>query len=188
MPARAAISLFTLAIGPDRWLGWGAILAAVLLVAGWVLPIMTVERFLFLSREISILQGVAELWSGDEAFLAIVIGAFSVLLPAVKLALALYLWFHAEAGSQQLRRALGLLELAGRWSMLDVFVVALLVVAIRTSLIDDVTVHPGVYVFTAAIVLSLVVVQRMAVLARRAIAKNGEAEDEGGEQPPSKGS
>ncbi len=181
MPVPPAISLSALASGLDRWLGWGAILAAILLVAGWLLPIMTVERLLFLSREISILQGVAELWSEDEAFLAIVIGGFSVLLPAVKLTLALYLWFHAEAGSQQLRRALSLLELAGRWSMLDVFVVALLVVAIRTSLIDDVTVHPGVYVFTAAIVLSLVVVQRMAVLARRAVAPDVNEEDE--EQP-----
>ena len=177
MPAPPAISLSALATGLDRWLGWGAILAAILLVAGWMLPIMTVERLLFLSREISILQGVAELWSEDEAFLAIVIGAFSILLPAVKLALALYLWFHAEAGSQQLRRALSLLELAGRWSMLDVFVVALLVVAIRTSLIDDVTVHPGVYVFTVAIVLSLVVVQRMAVLARRAVDPDAGQED-----------
>jgi paraquat-inducible protein A len=61
--------------------------------------------------------------------------------------------------------------------MLDVFVVALLVVAIRTSLIDDVTVHPGVYVFTAAIVLSLVVVQRMAVLARRAVDPDAGQED-----------
>ena len=171
MPETPAISLSALASGADRWLGWGAILAAVLLVAGWVLPIMTVERLLFLSHEISILQGVGELWSEGESFLALVIGAFSVLLPAVKLALALYLWFHAEAGSRRLHHALSLLELAGRWSMLDVFVVALLVVAIRTSLIDDVTVHPGVYVFTAAIVLSLVVVQRMTVLARRAVAQ-----------------
>lgn len=169
MPETPAISLSALATGLDRWLGWGAILAAILLVTGWVLPIMTVERLLFLSHEISILQGVGELWSEDETFLALVIGAFSVLLPAVKLALALYLWFHAEAGSRRLHQALSLLELAGRWSMLDVFIVALLVVAIRTSLIDEVTVHPGVYVFTAAIVLSLVVVQRMAVLARRAV-------------------
>ena len=122
--------------------------------------------------------------SGPRAkpFLAIVIGGFSILLPAVKLALALYLWFHAEAGSASLRRALGLLEAAGRWSMLDVFIIALLVVAIRTSLIDDVTVHPGVYVFTAAIVLSLLVVQRMAVLARRAVTQDA-GKDESGPPP-----
>ena len=62
------------------------------------------------------------------------------------------------------------MEAAGRWSMLDVFVVALIVVGVRTSLIDDVSVHAGVYVFTAAIVLSLLVVQRMTALARRALA------------------
>lgn len=185
MPAPPAISLSALATGVDRWLGWGAMLAAILLAAGWVLPIMTIERLLFLSREISILQGVAELWSEGEAFLAAVIGGFSILLPAVKLALALHLWFHAEAGSASLRRALSLLEAAGRWSMLDVFVIALLVVAIRTSLIDDVTVHPGVYVFTAAIVLSLVVVQRMAVLARRAVAQAASGQTE--RSPPTKG-
>jgi hypothetical protein len=39
------------------------------------------------------------------------------------------------------------MEAAGRWSMLDVFVVALIVVGVRTSLIDDVSVHAGVYVF-----------------------------------------
>jgi paraquat-inducible protein A len=171
VPESPAISLSALATGVDRWLGWGAILAAILLVTGWVLPIMTVERLLFLSSEISILQGVGELWSEDEIFLAVVIGTFSIAVPAVKLALALYLWFHAEAGSRRLHRALTLLEMAGRWSMLDVFVIALLVVAIRTSLIDDVTVHAGIYVFTAAIVLSLVVVQRMAVLARRAVVR-----------------
>ena len=46
----------------------------------------------------------------------------------------------------------------------------------------DVTVHPGVYVFTAAIVMSLVVVQRMAVLARRAVAQVGGHSDSG--RPP----
>ncbi len=72
--------------------------------------------------------------------------------------------------SGRLRRALLWMEAAGRWSMLDVFVVALIVVAVRTSLINDVSVHAGVYVFTAAIVLSLLVVQRMTALARRALA------------------
>ena len=160
-------SLAAAARGPDRWLGRLILLAGGLLVAGWILPIMTVERLLFLSREISILQGVGELWGEGEVFLAVIIAAFSVVLPTVKLGLALILWYRGEAGGASLRRHLGWIELAGRWSMLDVFVVALTVVAIEVSLIDEVTVHPGIYVFTAAIVLSLVVVQRMTALARR---------------------
>ena len=52
--------------------------------------------------------------------------------------------------------------------MLDVFVVALLVVAIQGSLISDVVLHAGLYVFSAAVLLSIAAVQRMGVLARRA--------------------
>ena len=58
--------------------------------------------------------------------------------------------------------------------MLDVFVVALTVVAIKISIITDVAVHFGIYAFTAAILLSLVTVQRMTHLARR-MAKHGDA-------------
>ncbi len=170
MPPQRAGSLAAAARGPDRWLGPATILIGGLLVAGWTLPIMTVKRLLFLSQEFSIAEGVTELWGEGEVFLAVVIGLFSIVLPVVKLALALHLFYHADAGSGRLRRALVWMEAAGRWSMLDVFVVALIVVAGRTSLIDDVSVHAGVYVFTAAIVLSLLVVQRMTALARRALA------------------
>ena len=170
MPPQRAGSLAAAARGPDRWLGPATILIGGLLVAGWTLPIMTVERLLFLSHEISILKGVTELWGEGEYFLAVVIGLFSIVLPVVKLALALHLFYRADAGSGRMRRALVWMEAAGRWSMLDVFVVALIVVAVRTSLIDDVSVHAGVYVFTTAIVLSLLVVQRMTALARRGLA------------------
>ena len=166
MRSPAEGSLAASARGLDRGLGWLTLFAALLLVAGWTLPLMTVERLLFLSREISILQGIGELWAEDKRFLALVIALFSVVLPTVKLGLALTLWYRAEAGAA-LHRHLSWIELAGRWSMLDVFVVALTVVAIEISLIDEVTVHPGIYVFTAAIVLSLLVVQRMTALARR---------------------
>ncbi len=52
--------------------------------------------------------------------------------------------------------------------MLDVFVVALTIVAIQVSLVSDVTAHAGLYVFTAAVVLSMAGLRRLIVLARRA--------------------
>lgn len=52
--------------------------------------------------------------------------------------------------------------------MLDVFVVALVVVVIKLSLISDVSVHVGVYVFAAAVLLSMPAVRRVAVMAGRA--------------------
>jgi paraquat-inducible protein A len=65
-------------------------------------------------------------------------------------------------------RLLGWLETFGRCSMLDVFMVVLTIVAVEVSIISDVTTHAGLYVFTAAVVLSMAVIRRLVVLARRA--------------------
>ena len=94
---------------------------------------------------------------------------FSVVFPLLKLGLALYLWFRVDARGPDLARSLRHIERLGRWSMLDVFIVALLVVAIQTRFIDDVQVHAGIYFFTAAIIISILVVQRMTTLAHRAL-------------------
>lgn len=154
--------------GADRLLGPVLALAAGLLVAGWLLPIMTVHRLVIFADRVSILQGAAELWRGGENFLAALVVVFSVVFPALKLLLAAVLWYGIDAGAEWLARALDWLEALGRWSMLDVFVIALTVVAIQISLIGQVSTHAGLYVFVAAVLLSMVAVRRMLVLARRA--------------------
>ena len=167
-------SLAARARGLDRLLGALMLLTGALLVVGWTLPIMTVDRLLFLTRLVSILQGAGELWEAGHLFLFAVIVLFSVVFPLVKLIVALYLWYQADAGSPALARVLRWLEVVGRWSMLDVFAVALAVVAIQISLITDVTLHAGIYVFTAAILLSLLTVQRITALAKRAVTDDQE--------------
>ena len=161
-------SLAARARGPDRFLGLVILVAAVLLVAGWTLPMMTVDRLLILTEQVSIFQGCLVLWREGEYFLFAVIALFSIVFPLVKLGVALFLWYRADAASKGLQRSLGWIESLGRWSMLDVFAVALIVVAIQVSIITDVTVHAGIYVFTAAVVLSILAVRRITVLARRA--------------------
>lgn len=160
-------SLAATVSGPDRLLGWLVLFAGILLGLGWVLPVMTVNKLWFLSERVSILQGAAELLRHGDYFLFFVIVTFSVLFPLLKLGLALHLWYQADATSPRLGRALARIEQLGRWSMLDVFVVALLVVAIQASLISEVAIHAGIYVFTGAVVLSILAVQRMTALARR---------------------
>ncbi len=162
-------SLAAAAAGPDRLLGGLILVAGALLVLGWLLPIMTVNKFLILTERISILQGCLTLWREGEYFLFAIIALFSIVFPLLKLGLALNLWYRANPASAFLQRRLGWIEQAGRWSMLDVFVVALTVVAIEVSLISDVTLHAGLYVFTGAIVLSMLVVQRITALARRSV-------------------
>ncbi len=135
-------------------------------MAGWLLPMMTLSRFVFLSQEVSLLQGIWELAREGEFFLFALLAAFSILFPAVKILLGLLIWYGAISSHRQ-GRWLRWLDVLGRWSMLDVFVVALMVVAIQVSLIDDVELHGGLYAFTAAILLSMLCLKRMEGLAGR---------------------
>ena len=165
-------SLSAMAQGLDRQLGLFMVADILLLILGWLMPIMTVERLLFLSERLSILAGVGQLWAhGDYALFAVIV-LFSIVFPMVKLILALFLWYLVDANSVSLVRSLRWMEILGRWSMLDVFVIAFIVAAIQVSFIDDVDLHAGIYVFTAAILISMALVQRMTTLARRAVARS----------------
>lgn len=154
--------------GADRLLGPAMVAAVGLLAAGWTLPIMTVEKLLVLSDEVSLLRGAGELLAGGHYLLFAVVAVFAIAFPLGKLLIALALWYAADAGDPRTHRALDWLDALGRWSMLDVFVVALAVVALQISLISAVAVNAGLYVFTGAVVLSMLAVRRVLVLARRA--------------------
>jgi len=160
-------SLAAHAHGWDRLLGPGFALAALLLFAGWVLPIMTIERLFFLEERVSLIEGILELFREDHVFLGLLVGAFSIVFPALKIFIALFLWQSVDAERGNFSRILSWLERLGRWSMLDVFIVALLVIASQVSLISDVATHFGFYVFTAGVVLSLLLVRRLKDLAER---------------------
>ena len=154
--------------GPDRLLGPTILAAAGLLVAGWTLPLMTVEKLLVLTDRVSLLQGAGELLAGGHYLLFAVVVLFAVVFPMGKLTISLYLWYRADVTRPATLRTLDWLDALGRWSMLDVFVVALAVVALQISLVSDVALHAGLYLFTGAVVLSMLVVRRLLALARRA--------------------
>jgi len=81
----------------------------------------------------------------------------SVVLPACKLVGLLVLDLAADRLRPHLRaRTWGAIELTGRWGMLDVLLVAVLVAVLKLG--DLVTVHPGpgALAFTLMVVLSLV--------------------------------
>ncbi len=166
-PPHGRRSLAASAKGADRMIGPLLLLALAALVASWLLPFMTVERFIWLSEEITVWRGVGELWTSGAYGLFLIVAVFCVLFPLLKLALAVYLWFLADLSALRGTRLLQLLDSLGKWSMLDVFVVALSVVALNISLISDVQVHGGIYVFTAAVILSMVLVRRILALAAR---------------------
>ena len=154
----------------DRLLGLLLLISAVLLVAGWLLPVMTVRTLLVFYNEISIIEGAfSMLESGDYLLVAIVV-VFTIIFPVCKLALAYLVWRRLDQPDHSLGKALHWVELFSKWSMLDVFVVALVVVIAKISLVSDVAIHLGLYVFCGAVMLSMIAVWRINHLAHRGLA------------------
>ncbi|MEE8271923.1 MAG: paraquat-inducible protein A [Alphaproteobacteria bacterium] len=154
--------------GVDRWtIGPALLLALALLVAGVALPSLTVRTFAVLSNSVSVLSGLAVLWSDDQYFLFAVLLVFSVLFPVAKLLLGLWVWFAADIGRRGPAVLVDRLEALAKWSMLDVLVIAMIVAALNLTVISGVFVHAGLYLFTASVVLSKVVLARIGRAAGR---------------------
>ena len=137
-----------------------------LLVAGLSLPLMKVEKMVFWKNEYSVFKGVNSLWTQGQYALAAILFFFSVVFPVVKLVALGVLWNVrlAEDKRQTVLRWLGAL---GKWSMLDVFVVAILIVLVKLGPLANVEPQVGLYVFCAAILASMVTSMYVESLAKK---------------------
>lgn len=142
-------------------------LAAVLLGIGLCAPMLTIEQFIFIRNRFSVLSGIWQLALEGQYLLFLVVFIFSVLLPVLKLLVLLRLTGAAIHHDSRLPRYLRLMHSYGRWSMLDVFVVAVLVVAVKLGTFADVQVHYGLYAFAGAVLLTLYLTAKVSRLTVR---------------------
>ena len=161
------ITLAATTKGLDRWLGIGLIASFSLLLIAYVAPLMTVRKGFLFSETFSLMDTLISLLTGREWGLSLVLILFSFLFPITKIALGIVAWFILDQGGAILPKILLLIERTGKWSRLDVLIVALVVVGLKASFITDVAVHPGIYLFAGSLLLSTVITARIKTLAHR---------------------
>lgn len=155
----------------DRLAGFLLLTALPLLVAGLAMPAISITRLFVFTDTYSIAGTVFKFWSGGNYLLFFVVLFFSLLFPTAKIVIALWAWGagpDAKEG-ETLRRLCRLFASISKWSMLDVFIVALTVLAVEGSLIAAADVHLGIVLFAASVVLSTVAIQRLSRQAQAAI-------------------
>jgi len=122
----------------------------------------------------SILGTASELWNGGNAFVAIMIVTFSVIVPAMKALLLVASCAPLAAGP---KRVLGSIAAAsGKWSMADVFVIAIFIAFLAGAglsesrgLVDfSATLETGFWWFLGYCLLSLLATQLIDAGRRRA--------------------
>lgn len=151
------------ATGWYRLIGPLTIVAVLTLGIGLTIPIMTVQKWIY-QNNFSILTGIQGLYQEQNYLLAIIITAFSVIFPILKNVFLLFAWYSPDWSCTTTKRWLHRMEVLGKWSMLDVFVIANLVVTAKLGVLASVTLHSGIYIFTGSIILSIIVASRMSAL------------------------
>lgn len=129
-------------------------LAAATFVAAQFAPVVKISRLFFGRHDKTILGGTLELWQDGSKLLASLIFAFSIVFPLYKLGALAWLIFRPMASGER-RRELERLELLGRWSMLDVFVIIILVGAAQLGILSGFEARYGILIFGASVLLSM---------------------------------
>lgn len=139
---------------------WAYLIAATILyIPANLLPIMSTSNVFEGETQHTILGGINELRTGGDWMLAVIVFIASIAVPMLKIGVLLVLTITAQRGSRwkQLERAqlYRMIDAVGHWSMLDVFVVVLLVGTIRFGPLGGVTPEPGLLAFGAVVVLTM---------------------------------
>ena len=121
---------------------------------------------MFWKNEYSVVTGIIGLFHEGEYFLSALLFFFSVIFPMVKLVLLWTLWW-GEFEEQTRAKVLEWLGILGKWSMLDVFVVAILIVAVKLGPLANVYPRQGVYIFSIAIVMAILTTMHVENLSKR---------------------
>lgn len=138
---------------------WALLVAAfIVYIPANILPIMRTVSVGDIDDN-TILSGIVELWVKGSQELAIIVFTASIVVPMLKfLALGtLLICVQRRTMWAQLQRAelFRLIEFIGHWSMLDVFVVALLTALVRFNVLSSVEPLPGVIFFGLTVVLTM---------------------------------
>ena len=144
--------------GHDRWLDLALIAAGLLYGVGALGPLFTVQKLLIFSDTITIASSLRQLALEGYPFLFLVLLVFSVLLPVAKLVVLARLRWGRSSNTDVL---VHWVERLAKWSMLDVFVVALLVISVKLQFIAEVRIHYGLYAFAISVLLTMLIAARI---------------------------
>jgi paraquat-inducible protein A len=138
---------------------WALLIAAfVLYIPANLLPV-TITRSIFGVQSDTIMSGVAYFWNSGSYDLAIIIFTASIFVPLAKLLSLSLLTLLAQRRIRweplQCTRLYRMVEFIGKWSMLDVFVVALLSTLVDFSTLAAISAGPGAVAFGAVVVITM---------------------------------
>ncbi len=138
--------------GRRRLIGPALIALGILFPIVLLIPLLKTKILFVTYNEIILLRAAYDLFFIDK-FLFVVVFVFGILLPAIKMGLSSLCWYRVPIRLAQ--RWADRLALLSKLSMLDVMLLAIFIIAFKGTVIGTVEIEPGLYLYTALIVGSL---------------------------------
>jgi paraquat-inducible protein A len=137
--------------------------AGALYIPSHILPVLITEELGVVTHN-TIIAGMISFWRSGAYPIALVIFAASILIPFLKIAALTWLCMAATGrvhpSPELLTRVYWITELLGRWSMIDIFVVGILVSMLRLGNYMSVLPGPGALAFAGVVVLTMLAAMR----------------------------
>lgn len=138
---------------------WSLVIAAfIFYIPANVFPIMKVTSLGKVQAD-TILSGVIYFIKTGMWPIALVIFVASVFVPLLKLVILVYLLISVQIRSlwrpKDRTRLYRITELIGRWSMVDIYVVTLMVALVKLGALADIEAMPGAVHFAAVVVITI---------------------------------
>ncbi|MCA9229248.1 MAG: paraquat-inducible protein A [Planctomycetales bacterium] len=119
-----------------------------------LLPILKIEK-LGHHHESSLLMGTIELLREGSWFVGMVVLLFSIVFPLVKIVLLLELSLLGLLHRQHKARTYRIMEIAGKWSMMDVMLLAFMVMLVKLGTLVQFQFGPAVWAFVICVGMSM---------------------------------
>jgi paraquat-inducible protein A len=138
---------------------WALVLAAcIFYIPANLFPITTVTSLGYVQSD-TIMSGVIYFIQTGMWPIALVIFVASVFVPLMKLLILSYLLISVQRGShwrpRDRTRLYRITELVGRWSMVDIYVVTILVALVHLGALATIEAGPGALYFGAVVVITM---------------------------------
>ena len=105
------------------------------------------------------MSGVVYFIQSGSWYIGMVIFIASIFVPMLKLGLLMYLLISVRRKSQwrprERTRIYRITELIGRWSMVDIYVVTILVALVNLGILADIDAGPAALYFAAVVILTI---------------------------------
>lgn len=138
---------------------WALLIAAMLLYLPANLLPITISSSLGTRQSDTILSGVLFLMNSGSWVIALVIFVASLFVPLMKMVILVFLLVSVQRRSRwrpkDRTRLYRLTELVGRWSMVDIYVVTIMVALVRLGALASVEAGPGAAYFAAVVILTM---------------------------------